>query len=231
MDPVTGAIIGAGSLLSGFASIGESPQEKATREAMERLKGSYEWLKETPFSKSEIMNYLVPKLQKMYRGATDVVAGRAASVIGESDAANFSELYTQTLGNVIGQGEMNAAGIEADLAKWFGQLDDAAKSRFIQAMSLELQGAQNMPQMNDFQKFLTSAISGAQISSNIVGNINIADSIGKQTSATEKLVAGMYSYTGDSALKMATAGFDSGIFEPKKESKKTTFKGASKISD
>ncbi len=178
------------SILGGALSTGESDQEKASKEILSTLQENEDWLSGSPFSKEEIMNALLPAVQKIYRGAADVAAGKLGATIGEGDLAGgqaFMEYYTQALGSVIAEGETNAGNAVSTFGKWYSDLDSERKNRFLQTMNLELSAVGGLPTLTNLQKFFTGAIKGADIGTTAMGNISQASAINSQTALLEKL--------------------------------------------
>ena len=189
IDPVTAFSIG-GAILGGLGTLGTSPQEEAAEQALGRLQGGYDWLKEVPFSKDEIMGELLPIVQRMYQGAADVAAGRLGAAVGEADIAGGQpamEYYLQTLAPVIAQGQQLSAGAVSEFGKWYSNLDAQAKNRFLQAVNLEMTGAGQLPGMNAFQEFGIGALRGADIGSTVGGNIATAGAIKDRASLLQNI--------------------------------------------
>jgi hypothetical protein len=183
------ALMIAGGLLGGLGASGESPREKASKEIMEKLRKNEEYFKSTPFSKEEIMDVLLPQVQKMYRGASDVVAGKLGAAMGETGSAGgqaWSDFYMQSLAPVIAQGQNLAAGAVSDFGKWYSSLDSEAKNRFMQSISLELQATQGLPDMNEFQRVVSGALAGINLGSVAAGNLGAAGALNKKTDAISK---------------------------------------------
>jgi len=173
----------AGGVLGGLASLGKSDQTKKYEQIFNKLEDSEEYLKSTPFSKDEIMNVLLPQAQKTYRGAADILAGKAGAQAGESGMSGgqaFSEYYTQALAPVIAQGEQNAGDAISRFGQWFSQLDDAAKNRFLDATRMQLQSVAGVDNMTDLQKFISGGSSMAQFGANIGGELDILGELNKR---------------------------------------------------
>lgn len=188
---VDDAFLVAGTLLGGAGALGTSPAEKATQEALNKLESGQSWLKSTPFSKEEIMGTLLPLVQKMYRGAADVVAGRAGSAMSESGVAkgqDFVQMYMQSLAPVIAGGENAAAQSVSEFGKWFSALDSESKNRFLQSIQLELQGAGNLPDMNTFQRLVTGALSGLNLGATAGANYNEGQALLKKANSIDTSV-------------------------------------------
>ncbi len=178
------------SILGGAFSGGDSPQEKASKEVLGKLEDNEDWLKGSPFTKEEIMNALLPAVQKIYRGAADVAAGKIGATVGETDVAGgqgFMEYYTQALAPVIAEGENKAGAAVSEFGKWYSELDAEKKNRFLQTMNLELQAVGGLPTMTNMQKIFTGAMKGANIGTTAMGNINTASALNKQSGLLEKI--------------------------------------------
>lgn len=191
MEPVLISAIAGGVLGIGGNLFGSNPREEQTESALANLKSMEDWLKDTPFSKEEIMNQLLPEVQKMYRTAADVVAGKAGAMAGESGMAGGQpsmEYYLQTLSPIIGQGEMQAAGAVSEFGKWYSTLDSEAKQRFLQSIQLELQSAGNLPEQDTLQQTLTGALQGINLGVSAGGNIASANAANAQTDYIKSLI-------------------------------------------
>jgi hypothetical protein len=182
----------AGAIIGGLASwIGTSDQEDAIKDMQKKLKENEEYFKSTPFSKDEIMNIMLPEAQKIYRGAADVVAGKAGAAVGESGLSGgqgFAEYYTQALAPIIAQGENQAAGAIGEFGQWYSTLDAQAKSRFAQVLGIEMQNNQSLPDMTEFQQLVSGAMSGANIGGNIAGSFDKLNAINNKSIAQDKLI-------------------------------------------
>lgn len=184
------AIMLASTLLSGALGGQSSPQEEASQKIFNKLEDAEDYLKSTPFSKEEIMQQLLPTVQKLYRGAADVAAGRIGAATSETGSAGgqaFKEFYTQALAPVIAQGEQAAAGSVSDFGKWFSALDESAKNRYLSAIQLELGAAQELPDMSQMQRTFTGALSGLNIGSNIGANIATANAINQKVDILDQI--------------------------------------------
>lgn len=189
MSVVLGTMI-AGGLLGAAGGIGTSPQQKQAEKLIGTLEESEAYLKSTPFSKEEIMNDLLPEVQKMYRAASDVAAGKIGASIGESDLApgqGFADYYAQTLAPVIAQGEQQAAAATSKFGKWYSALDAQAKQRFLESVDLQMQATQGLPSMNQFQRMTSGALSGMNLGATAGGNIAKAGALNTQADLNKNL--------------------------------------------
>lgn len=174
-DPLTmGAITIGSGLLSGLFGGGESPQEKAIKGILDKLDKNEDYFKETPFSKDELFNVIMPAIQKTQRGAADVAAGRLGAAVGETDtaggAASF-DYYLQALAPVIAKGETEAANTYKQFTQLWAGMDAQAKNRFLQSMQLQTQGAGGLSDMSAGQEFISNFLSGANIGATGYGNV------------------------------------------------------------
>jgi len=94
-------ISGLAGLISGFLGSSTSPQEEEVRKIMDKLYNEVDWIKQLPFSKEELLQGILPQVQKTFRGAADVAAGKIGATIPEVSGApqgqSFMEYYTQAL--------------------------------------------------------------------------------------------------------------------------------------
>ena len=191
----TGAMLGpwgalVGGLVGGGLSLFDSPQELAMEDLLKKLESEEEYIKSTPFTKDEIMNQLLPQAQKIYRGAADILAGKAGSAVGESGVPKgqaFSEYYTQALAPIIASGEQQAGDAIGKFGMWYSNLDAQAKDRFMQHMRLQLAAASGQAGMSDPQKFFTGAMGGASAIAGIGGEIDILGELQKMLSGKGEL--------------------------------------------
>lgn len=180
----------AGGLISGLAALGDSPKEKAMKESLGKLESNFDWLKEVPFSKEEIMGELLPMVQQLYKGSADIAAGRIGSAIGESGVAGgqgMADYYMQNLAPVIARGQEQAAGAVGQFGQWYSTLDENSKSRFLQAIQLEMTGNQGLSDMTGFQKFIAGGLKGASIGAGMGADIAQAGMINNQASFLDTL--------------------------------------------
>jgi hypothetical protein len=178
------ALMILGTVLGGTGALGESPQEKTTKEALGQLNANEDWLKSAPFSKEEIMGTLLPMVQKMYRGSADVLAGKAGAAVGDMglpQGQSTTEYYLQALAPAISQGENLAAGAVSEFGKWFSTIDADTKNRFIDMIKTKLAGAGGLPDMDQFQRVLTGALSGLNLGATAGGNVVSAQALREKT--------------------------------------------------
>lgn len=175
-DPLTiGAITLGSGLLSGIFGGGKSPQEEAVKKILDELDANGGYFKDTPFSKDELFNTIMPAIQKTQRGAADVAAGRLGSAVGEADVAGGAaqfDYYLQSLAPVIAQGESEAANTYKQFTQLWAGMDAQAKNRFLQSMQLKLGAAGGLSDMTEGQKFLSNFMSGANIGASAYGNVS-----------------------------------------------------------
>jgi len=187
------ALMIAGTLLGGLGASGQSPQEKNAENINNTLQDNEDYFKSLPFSKEEIMNSLLPQVQKIYRSSADVVAGRLGQNVGESGVAGgqgLSSYYLSTLAPVIAQGENLAAGAVSDFGKWYSQLDAQAKNRFMQAISLEIQNNGSLPDMNTLQRTISGALSGLNLGATAGGNVVTANALQEKNDLLKQSMIG-----------------------------------------
>lgn len=177
-----GALIG-GVLGAGASMLGQSPQQESLEALMKKLDDAEEYLKSTPFTKDEVMNQLLPQAQKIYRGAADVLAGKAGAAVGESGVAKgqaFGEYYSQALAPIIGAGEKQAGDAISRFGQWFSSMDSEAKNRFLSSVQTMMQATQGLEGMTDAQKGLIGGLEGASIGAGIGGEIDILGQLSKK---------------------------------------------------
>lgn len=216
------ALLVAGTLLGGLGSLGKSPQEMKAEEISQLLAENRDWLKSLPFSREEIMNQLLPTVQRLYRGAADVVAGRAGAGVGEAGLAGgqgISEYYLQTLAPIIAGGEQLAANAQTEFAQWFAQLDQQSKNRFLQAIQLELSTTGMLPDMNQFQRVITGALSGMNLGATAGGNLAMAGTLNDKSNTLNDIYNLLNQNQGidilrDSGNILSNPNLIDGIYDP-----------------
>lgn len=173
--------IGLGALLSGIFGSKTSPREDEVRRIIDKLYEEMDWLKTAPFTKDELLNSILPEVQKTYRGAADVAAGRAASTVPETTGAPsgqaFMEHYLQTMAPIIARGEEQAAGAITDFTQLWANIDQATKTNVLGAYQLALGGTQGLPDQTSGQRFFTNFLQGLNIGTTAYGNISYADAL------------------------------------------------------
>lgn len=181
IDPLllSGIISGATGLLSGFGGLGESEQEKAMRGMLDKLYQNEDYMKSTAFTKDELFNEIFPIIKNLNLTASDVAGARLGAEVGESRAnvgggQNFVDYYMQALSPVLAQGQFASAEALQQLVQVYAQMDAQSKSRLLQLLGYEMQATQGLPDMTDFQSFITNFIQGGNIGATIGGNVNMA---------------------------------------------------------
>ena len=165
---------------SGLAGLGDSDKEEALKASLEKLYANEDYIKSAPFSKDEMFNTIFPMIKQLNMGASDVAAGRLGSAVGEGGAnmgggQNFVDYYVQALAPTIAQGQFASAEALQNLVQMYGQMDNQAKTRLLQLLGYEMQGAAQLPSMTDLQAFMTNFIQGGEMTSKIQGNLAMAD--------------------------------------------------------
>lgn len=165
---------------SGLSSLGESDKEVALKDTLNKMYENEDYMKSMPFTKDELFNSIFPMIKQLNVGAADVAAGRIGSALGEGQAnigggQNFVDYYTQALAPVLSQGQFATAEAMQNLVQLYGQMDNQAKTRMLQLLGYELQGAGELPTMTDVQSFMTSFLQGGDIGATIMGNLGMAD--------------------------------------------------------
>lgn len=172
------ALIGGG--VTGLASLfgNDDARNEGIQAIMDNLMGDAS-LSETAFSKSELLQKILPIIQQTYRGGANVAAGQIGAALGESgmnQGQNFAEYYTQALAPVIAQGENLAGNANQQMVEFYGNLDNAAKQRKLSSYGLQMQGAMGMTQEpSPIEKFMASFLQGANLGATAAGNIGMAD--------------------------------------------------------
>jgi hypothetical protein len=187
----------AGGLVTGLSALGKDPKQEKFEKIFDKLEDSEEYLKSTPFTKDEIMGQLLPQAQKIYRGAADILGGKAGAAVGESGVAkgqSFGEYYTQALAPIIAQGEQQAGDAISRFGQWYSGLDAQAKNRFLDAVRLQMGAAAGTDDMTDLQKFITGGIPGASFGANIGGEIDIIKELSKRLQLGEEQVGATANY-------------------------------------
>lgn len=178
---IEAGLVSLGSaLLSGLAGLGGNPSQEALQKILDDIFANQDWVKELPFSKEELFNELLPVVQKFYTGAADIAAGRIGSAVGEGGSEMgggqaFGEYYTQALAPVIAEGQNKAGDAMQNFINMFGQMDNAAKSRYLQSIGLSANMATNLKQTSGWQDFFINFLKGGDIGSQIYGNLSFAD--------------------------------------------------------
>lgn len=199
-----GALVG-GIFGAGASMLGTSPQESAMEDVIKSIKDAEEYLKSTPFTKDEVMNQLLPQAQKIYRGAADVMAGKAGAAVGEAGVPKgqaFAEYYTQALAPIVASGEQQAGDAISRFGKWFSDMDAQGKGRFIESMKLLMTGTQGLSGMTPLQKGVTGGMEGARIGAGVAGDFDILSELkklmqGKEDLATSTTQFGNVNVRGD----------------------------------
>lgn len=174
MEPVSMIAAGSGliSALGGLLSSGDSPQEEAYAKVFEMLKQYMPELKQEAYSKDEI-NTIVESLKQMYRGASDVAAGKIGSAIGESGVAKgggFADYYTQALAPTIAQGEQGAANATEWGVNTYSDINNQTKNRVLQALNSMTGTAAGLPSMTGTQKGISGFLQSLNLFSSGAGN-------------------------------------------------------------
>ncbi len=177
------ALLLGSAIVGGFGGAGKGEKAEALDKILADLQSNKDYLTSTPFSKDEIMSQLLPMVQKTFRGAADVAAGRIGSSIGEAGSAGgqaFGEFFTQSLAPIIAQGENLAAGATSDFAKFFAQLDSDAKNRLLQSIGLEINATQGLPNTSEFERVISGALGGLDLGANALGSFKTASALQTQ---------------------------------------------------
>lgn len=188
----TGLLVsGLAGLISGFLGSGKSPQEDEVRKIMDKLYEEVDWIKQLPFSKEELMKGILPQVQKTFRGAADVAAGKIGATIPEVSGApqgqSFMEYYTQALAPEIAKGEELAGNAQMDFTKMYADMETNAKSQTLDAYKMLLGGAEGLPNTTGGQRFFMNFLQGAQMGSTAYGNVGMADALKTQAEGTSKI--------------------------------------------
>ena len=173
MDPLTMLLLSAGSGLLTSLFSGNGPQTEAVEGFRKWLTDNKEAINNPAYTKEELNN-ITAKIQQQLQGASDIVAGRLGSAIGESGIAEgqpLAEYYTQQLAPVIAEGQMKSADIEKWATQLFAQLDENSKQRLLQLAGLDLNSVSMLPQMNNAQRSIVTGLQGMNLGSNIMGNL------------------------------------------------------------
>ena len=170
------ALAGSGAL-GGFLSMGDSPQDEATKQALANLKKYMDTLQTPAYSKGEIESQ-GQQMQDRAGGAANIAAGAIGSSLSEGLAAGgvpqgqpSASIYTSELAPVIAQGERDKNNIQQQTMELWANLDNTAKARLLSALGLEGQLAGQLPDMNDPQKFLSGFLNTSNIAATGYGNI------------------------------------------------------------
>jgi hypothetical protein len=179
---LTAGLISLGSgLLSGIFGSGESEQEKAVKDILDKLEANEDFFKQTPFTKDELFQTIMPAIQQSQKGAADVAAGRLGAAVGETGnvagGQGAFDYYLQSLAPVIAQGEQNAAGTYQNFVQMWSQMDAQAKQRFMQSLNMQSGLTSGLPNMTKGQEFITNFLSGAQIGATGTGNVMMGNAM------------------------------------------------------
>lgn len=188
----TGLIISAiAGLISGFLGGGESPQEEEVRKILDQLYEQVDWVKQLPFSKEELMNGILPQVQKTFRGGANVAAGQIGSTIPEVSGApagqSFMEYYTQALAPQIAQGENLAGKAQMDITQMYINEKQTADSLINDIYRTMVGAAQGLPAQSGAQRFFTNFAQGMNLGATAYGNFNMADAISKQADSASEI--------------------------------------------
>jgi len=188
--------LGSG-ILSGILGLGESPSEEAFGKLFDELYDSMDWLKETPFSKEELFQSILPAVQQTFRGGASVAAGAIGSTIPESAGGTpqgqaFMDYYVQALAPTIAKGEELAGQAHIGFVDLWAKMDTGAKQRFLQAIQVGGNLAGGLSGMTEGQQFFTNFLQGADIASTVQGNLALGDSFNKKATDINSLLGDMF---------------------------------------
>lgn len=184
-------VSGIAGLISGFLGGGQSPQEEEVRKILDQLYEQVDWIKQLPFSKEELMNGVLPQVQKTFRGGANVAAGQIGSTIPEVSGApagqSFMEYYTQALAPTIAQGENLAGKAQMDITQMYINEKQTAGNQISDIYRIMLGAASGLPAQSGAQRFFTNFAQGMNLGAAAYGNINMADALGRQADSASEI--------------------------------------------
>jgi len=186
---LSGLITLGSGLLSGILGSGTSPSEEGFQKLFNELYNNMDFLKQTPFSKEELFQSILPAVQSTFRRSADVAAAKAGATIPESvggsvpEGQGFMDFYINALAPIIAKGENLAGQANVNFVDLYNRMDSEAKQRFLQAIQLGGNLAGGLPGQTGGQKFFTNFLQGADIGSTIQGNIALGDALNSKANS------------------------------------------------
>ena len=168
-----GALAATGTAYSAYAAGQESPRDKQMAELMEVFKQNQDWFKSMPYSKSEVEG-ISNKMQDQVGASADVAAGRLGSAIGEAGVAgggDYANFFLQNLAPIIAGAEKDKVSIEKSMMDFYSNLDQNAKTNFLNAMSGMTSTAGQMQDMTPGQQHFAGGAQGMNLMATGFGNL------------------------------------------------------------
>jgi len=204
---IPGGLITLGSaILSGLLGMQDSPSEEAFKKMFDELYANMDFLKETPFTKEELFNTILPVVQNTFRRGADVAAAKIGSTIPESvsgvpQGQAFMDFFVTALAPQIAQGEQLAGQANIDFVKLWSDMDTTAKQRFLQAIQVGGNLASGLPGQTPGQKFVSTGLQGADISSTIQGNVDLGQVYSNKAQDITSLLGDMFKKGGNNVTE------------------------------
>ncbi len=175
IELILGLLGGGSGIMSLFS--GDSPQDEATKYALEKIKEYLPELSKSAYSKSEVGN-LVSQFKQGIGTSTDIAKTGIATSLAESmGAAGVPQgqaqgsMYTSELAPLDANAVTQKAGIDKWGAEFWSSLDSEAKNRVLQALS-SLTGAATMqPAMTGGQEAMATFLQAFDLLSKGGGNL------------------------------------------------------------
>lgn len=141
--PITAILEGIGGLsgLMGLLGMGDSPQDEASKYALEQLKAMMPSLQQTAYSKDEIGG-LVDSFKRSVGISTDIAKTKMGTSLAEGMGAAgvpqgqpSASMYVSELAPLDANAVSQKAGIDKWGAEFWASLDSDAKNRTLQALN------------------------------------------------------------------------------------------------
>ena len=175
IELILGLIGGGSGLMSLFS--GESPQDEATKYALEQMKKYLPELSKSAYSKGEVGN-LVSQFKQGIGTSTDIAkTGIATSLAEGMGAAGVPQgqpqgsMYTSELAPLDANAVTQKAGADKWGAEFWASLDSEAKNRTIAALNSLSGTAMTQPAMTGTEKSMATFLQAFNLLSKGGGNL------------------------------------------------------------
>ena len=184
MIPGIGGIV---SILGGLFGAGDSPQDEATKMAMEKITAALPWLQSTPYSKGEVSN-LVSDYKGNIDTATNIAEGSIGATLAEGMGAAGvpkgqpqGSMYVSEIAPLEAGAVREKAGMDKWGAEFFAGMDAQTKQNYINSLNVLMGGATSQPAMTSTQKGIATGLNIFDIFGKGAGNLaNMYAAINKQ---------------------------------------------------
>lgn len=177
----TGSVIpgigGILSILGGFFGAGDSPQDEATKMAMEKINAALPWLQSTPYSKGEVSG-LVSDYKQNIDVATNIAEGSMGATLAEGMGAAGvpkgqpqGSMYVSEIAPLEAGAVKEKAGMDKWGAEFFASMDEQTKANYMNALQVLTGGALAQPGMTGTQRGIATGLNIFDLFGKGAGNL------------------------------------------------------------